>query len=90
MIHKNLIEEIKSYKFKHNNMTDLEKFIDTYKQFGIDVKTKTRQNGNITIRLNELGEDATQSIKFFGFDGCCSDLEFTAEGNFINQWFLDY
>ena len=35
-------------------MTDLEKFIDTYKQFGIEIKTCESKKGNINIFLNGL------------------------------------
>ena len=76
-------------------MTDLEKFIDTYKQFGIDVKTieedykTTEEDYNIRIDLNGHDESSTESDKFDGYSGFCSDLEFTKEGKFIRQGFWE-
>jgi hypothetical protein len=69
-------------------MTDLEKFIDTYKQFGIDVKTYENE-GNIEISLNGYGDMATQSVKFGGYSGFYSDVIFTKEGKFIEQRFFE-
>lgn len=72
-------------------MTDLEKFIDTYKQFGIDVKTYENENGNIEITLMNCftENNYTKSDKFDGYSGFCSDLEFTKEGKFIRQGFWE-
>lgn len=69
-------------------MTDLEKFIDVYKQFGIDIKT--RINGDkIRIKLGGGDDDSTKSAKFDGYGGFYSDLEFTIEGKFIRQGFWE-
>ena len=65
-------------------MTDLEKFIDTYKQFGIDVKTY-EDSDKIRIDLN----GSTESEKFDGYCGFYSDLEFTKEGKFLRQGFYE-
>ena len=71
-------------------MTDLEKFIDTYKQFGIEIKTCENTKGNIRITLNGCDDDtATNSNKFDGYSGFVSDLEFTKEGKFLRQGFWE-
>lgn len=70
-------------------MTDLEKFIDTYKQFGIEIKTYENEKGNIEIILNGSGENETKSDNFNGYFGFISDLEFTKEGKFLRQGFWE-
>jgi len=69
-------------------MTDLEKFIDTYKQFGIDVKTYEKDN-TINIILNGLDKNSTKSDKFHGYHCFFTDLEFTKEGKFLRQGFWE-
>ncbi len=68
-------------------ITDLEKFIDTYKQFGIEIITYENTKGNIGIDLNGDENTSTQSNKFDGYRGFHSSLEFTKEGKFIKQSF---
>ncbi len=71
-------------------MTDLEKFIDLYRQFGIDVKPfKDESEGTIKITFFGLEEHATQSEKFHGYNGFYSDVEFTEEGSFYMQGFYE-
>lgn len=70
-------------------MTDLEKFIDTYTQFGIEVKTVETNKGNIQILLNGRDENDTKSDKFDGYSGFISILEFTKEGKFLTQGFWE-
>lgn len=70
-------------------MTDLEKFIDTYKQFGINVKTFENNEGNIKINLNGRDDSTTESEKFGGYILFYSTLEFTKEGKFIRQDFWE-
>lgn len=70
-------------------MTDLEKFIDTYEQFGIEIKTYENKKGNIEITLNGWSDGDTKSDKFEGYLGFCSDLEFTKEGRFLRQGFWE-
>lgn len=69
-------------------MTDLESFIATYKQFGIDVKTTDLDN-NILVVLHGSNnyEYSTDSDKFGGHSSVHSDLNFTKEGKFIDQNF---
>lgn len=69
-------------------MTDLEKFIDTYKQFGIEVKTY-EYGDKIIIDLNGWKDHSTDSKKFDGYYGFYSLLEFTKEGKFITQGFYE-
>ncbi len=69
-------------------MTDLEKFIDTYKQFGIGVKTY-EDGDKIRIELNGWEDYSTESDKFDGYCGFYSDLEFTKQGKFLRQGFYE-
>jgi hypothetical protein len=69
-------------------MTDLEKFIDTYKQFGIEIKTK-EENGKILVSLGGWDNHSSYSEKFSGYGGFFSDLEFTKDGKFISQGFWE-
>lgn len=69
-------------------MTDLEKFIDCYKQFGVDVKTY-KQGEKILIRLDGFDDYSTKSEKFDGYIGFFSELEFTKEGKFLRQGFYE-
>lgn len=69
--------------------TDLEKFIDTYKHFGIEVKFYENEIGNIEVCLSGSFINATHSEKFDGYGGFYSDLEFTKEGKFIRQGFFE-
>ena len=69
-------------------MTDLEKFIDTYKQFGIEVKAY-EEDDKIRIDLGGWEDNSTKSDKFDGYSGFFSDLEFTKEGKFLRQGFWE-
>jgi hypothetical protein len=68
-------------------MTDLEKFIDTYKQFGIDVKTFESES-KIIVNLNGWEDYSTVSDKFGGY-GFFSEIQFTKEGKFLGQDFWE-
>jgi len=72
-------------------MTDLEKFIDTYKQFGIEIKTYENAKGNIEITLCgwDGSDNSTKSDKFDGYSGFLSNLEFTKDGRFLSQGFWE-
>ena len=70
-------------------MTDLQKFIETYTQFGIEVKTKIDKD-KIIVELNGLDNHSTKSSKFDGYMGFYSDLEFDLKnGKFIRQGFWE-
>lgn len=64
-------------------MTDLERFLDTYKQFGVELKTEENDNGNISIFLH------SKTYIFDGYFGFFSDLEFTKDGKFLRQGFWE-
>lgn len=69
-------------------MTDLESFIATYKQFGIDVKTTDLDDCIIIILHAQTNYDYdTNSDKFGGHSSVHSELNFTKEGKFIDQNF---
>lgn len=72
-------------------MTDLEKFIDLYKSFGIDVKVFKIADSNQRVILGECyGERmVTESDKFKGYNGFYSRLIFSPEGKFIEQGFYE-
>jgi hypothetical protein len=65
-------------------MTDLERFIDLYKQFGIDLTYYTNKEGNIEIKLSTYDSD-----KFDGYCDFHSIVEFTSDGKFIKQGFWE-
>jgi hypothetical protein len=62
-------------------MTDLEKLIETYKQFGIDLEP-IDNNGIICIKFGCHDND-----KFGGYYDHYTIVEFTKEGKFIRQSF---
>lgn len=68
--------------------TDLEKFIDAYKQCGVDIKYHDRGE-KIIIVLSGVSPISTQSNKFYGYEGFYSELEFDKNGKFIKQSFLE-
>lgn len=62
-------------------MTDLEKFLDTYKQFGIE------------LDIEDLGDHKIVKLKagycgFGGNYGCYSSLRFDVNGKFLWQYFM--
>lgn len=65
-------------------MTDLERFIDMYKQFGIDLTYYTNKDGDIEIKLSPYDND-----KFDGYCDFHSLIEFTTDGKFIKQGFWE-
>jgi hypothetical protein len=69
-------------------MTDLDRFIGTYKQFGIDVNT-SECDDKIVVYLNGDTDNSTKSDKFDGYQGFLSDIEFTKEGKFLRQGFWE-
>ena len=79
--------------------TDLERFVELYKTFGIECKiiepegidSSLNQKVKI-IRLSEssyLVDDATTSKKFDGYSGFYSEIIFTENGEFIKQGFWE-
>lgn len=76
-------------------MTDLEKFIELYKSFGINCLTnerwdEKRGHGIIEITLNgSYGGNTTQSAKFRGYSCFFSSVVFHEDGTFIEQGFWE-
>ena len=72
-------------------MTDLEKFIDTYKQFGIEVKPFVYEDNDDYqwIILNGCEDNSSLSHKFDGYGCFYSDLKFDKDGKFIGQGFWE-
>ena len=69
-------------------MTDLQKFIELYNGFGIELKVHEYEN-KLCIGLNTPSSDGNFHKKLSGYSGCFSDVEFTMEGVFINQGFYE-
>lgn len=70
-------------------MTDLEKFVELYKGFGIDLKVEETAgfgdfNGGFHIEMREYDHE-----KFDGYYGFFTRVEFTKEGKFIKQSFWE-
>jgi hypothetical protein len=70
-------------------MTDLEKFKETYAQFGIELKTYIGDNGNTFVDLNGFEDSSTRSDKFDGYGSFMSDVEFDTNGKFLRQGFWE-
>ena len=72
-------------------MDDIQKFIEFYKQFGINLKVKTETDGRKTIIMKvENGDDedgVSFSEKFYGYTNCYTDLTFDNNGTLIGQGF---
>lgn len=75
-------------------MTDLEKFVALYLEFGIECKVNPRDGGGWRIVFHESSvygpEDTdTTSDKFDGYNGFHSRIEFDADGKFVKQGFWE-
>ena len=76
-------------------MTDLEKFVELYKSFGIECKVVeekpyNKDGAHKAIYLGDIdSEDATTSEKLTGYSGFGSDVIFDMEGKFIRQGFWE-
>lgn len=72
----------------------MEKFIELYKEFGIDCKVYTENNEQI-ICLAEFGlwsspePNVTTSPLFEGYHDFCTRIHFDMEGKFIKQGFWE-
>jgi hypothetical protein len=73
--------------------TDLEKFRELYKSFGIDCKIQKEEEGfGIYLCGNVLYNDGinyTESDKFHGYTQFYSDIIFDKDGKFIKQGFWE-
>lgn len=63
-------------------MTDLERFIDLYKSFGIELKVETI-NGELVVQMN------AKENGFIGYSGFGSDVIFDINGKFKEQGFWE-
>ena len=71
--------------------TDLQKFIDLYASFGIDLK-EFEESGFIKIRLDQKYSDVkegSKSIKFVGYGSSFSTIIFSKKGKFLRQGFWE-
>ena len=69
-------------------MTDLMRFIDTYKQVGIDLKTYVEGN-KICIILGGDEDFSNKSRYLGGYTGFYSKIVFNAYGEFLIQEFYE-
>lgn len=69
-------------------MTDLQRFIDTYKHFGVNILVQELDD-KILIDLNGQEVSSTKSLKFGGYSTCSSTLEFDKNGLFLKQDFWE-
>jgi hypothetical protein len=72
-------------------MTDLEKFKECYKQFGIELIVN-KEKGMYSIYLEGMGEDneITRDDRLCaGYSGFCSEIRFSLDGKFIEQGFYE-
>lgn len=75
-------------------MTDLERFIELYKSFGIICKIQTEEEmGHKTITLSaglpHREDQYTRHKKLDGYSDFFSDIEFTKDGKFLRQGFWE-
>ena len=74
-------------------MTDLQKFVELYKSFGIECKVIDKDNLKHII-LSEGSyiseeEQHTTSVMFDGYCGFHTKITFLVDGGFIGQEFLE-
>ncbi|MBT6068585.1 hypothetical protein HOG48_02410, partial [Candidatus Peregrinibacteria bacterium] len=73
--------------------TDLEKFVELYKGFGVECKVnKTKDGSEITLACEgsfSYEEYETASDKFDGYPGFHTDITFDNDGKFIEQGFWE-
>ena len=63
-------------------MTDLEKFVDLYKSFGIDLE-KNKDDNMTTIKMSSRNKE------FGGYLYLYSIVQFDKDGKFIKQYFYE-
>jgi hypothetical protein len=83
---------MKHYNQRKTKMTDLEKFIDLYSQFGIKCVVTRLLDGNqfITFQIpdaNKTDPAVTYSHKFAGYENVYTDVIFNKKGEFSGQSF---
>lgn len=70
-------------------MTDLEKFVQLYKDFGILCNVIVSENGQQCIYLNGDSETGTFSERLGGYNGFYSIVRFDIDGKFLFQGFFE-
>lgn len=73
-------------------MTDLKAFLAFYKKIGIDLIPEARDDDAISYKIGNprfRDDEINDSTKFDGYDGFYSDINFTKDGEFINQGFWE-
>ena len=68
-------------------MTDLERFIDLYRSFGV-ILNPVPTNTGTQVRL-EAGNVDNEGVKLVGYEGFYSCVEFDGEGAFLRQGFWE-
>lgn len=71
-------------------MTDLEKFIELYKGFGIKCVLLEKKEWFEIYLKDGCHGGVTQSEKFDGYSGFYSDVRFDKQGKFIKQGFWEW
>lgn len=66
-------------------MTDLEKFIELYKSFGIALEAQNEKEGNGKFIYMGVGDNE----KFTGYACFCSFIFFDENGKFTEQSFVE-
>ncbi len=68
--------------------TDLDKFKELYKSLDIELIVEEKEEV-LLVKMSRtvIGTDFTYSTKFKGCSGFYSDIQFTKEGEFIDQGF---
>lgn len=69
-------------------MTDLEKFIELYKSFGIELKA-VQYGDNWCVELGDEEQKEKHPDKFEGYYGFYSAVYFSLDGKFLNQEFWE-
>lgn len=71
-------------------VSDLERFLELYKSFGIElnpeVEDSEHSNGSDTVTLIL---EVRKNPKFTGYEGFYSDITFNADGKFLEQGFWE-
>lgn len=72
-------------------MTDLQKFIELYQGFGIELKANENEKGHFIMMGEEPFCDGRMSLsdKFGGQQGFYSVIHFSKEGAFLSQEFYE-
>lgn len=71
-------------------MTDLEKFVSLYREFGIEcVVARDKMGSRILLAESAMNGSATTSEKLVGYAGFYSNVDFDSTGKFVKQGFWE-